>query len=320
VNRIVDPKNVVLVATKAYAYFAKLLAARLGLDVSPVQRRQFSDGEKYYRLNVNSRLDLVGKDVIIVGGTHTEESLLELVRLGTVATELGTRKRIFVIPNQGYATMERDKFPGESTNSWVYNLLHSIPNVGAGNIFMFLDLHESGQLNHLKRDRHVYHAYAEPVLLKGFQCWQKPEIFGTADVGRPDWVKSYADKFGVEFAVVYKDRNFEQTKLFYAIGDVAGKVVGVYDDMIRSFGTADLAVNAYLAKGATEVFMGATHLTLNNGDYKKALARIERSPVSLVLVTNSHPTTERRAVKHCGKIIVLDVSEVFVQPILAYLK
>lgn len=320
-NLQLDPEQVVMVSTKPYQYFAELLAQKLGIPYgkTKVFRQRFSDGEGYLRAGIGDRNELAGKDVIIVGGGLDSASLLEVVRLGNIFAP-NTRKRIFVNPYQAYSTMERAKKPGESVNDWLYNIYYSIPNNGLGNAFMFLDLHEEGQLNSLKRDRQAASLYAEPVMLEAIRGFTLPEVFGTADTGRPDWVKSYADKFGVEIAMVAKDRDFETTKLMYSIGNVEGKVVWIYDDMIRSFGTAELAVNAYLNRGAKAVYMASTHMTLNNGKWRRCLDRLEHSKVAHVITTNSHPVTQKLAVCGSKKITVVDVSGVFVEPILALLR
>ena len=53
-------------------------------DFSQVYRKQFPDGENYYRIQMQERYELVGKDVIYV--------------LGCAFSSYGSRRRSFIIP------------------------------------------------------------------------------------------------------------------------------------------------------------------------------------------------------------------------------
>lgn len=158
--------NVVIFSTKASLYFAELIAKGLGLPaVSHIERDVFGDGEQYYRLGINEREELFGKEVIFVGSTHTDADFLELYRVGCALVGYGAVRRIFVIPFFGYSTMERAVLPGEvvvaKTNA---RILSNIPNSGLGNVFLMLDLHVSGLVHYFEGDCLRFELYAEPVL------------------------------------------------------------------------------------------------------------------------------------------------------------
>eukprot|EP00002_Diphylleia_rotans_P015278 TRINITY_DN2967_c0_g1_i3.p1 TRINITY_DN2967_c0_g1~~TRINITY_DN2967_c0_g1_i3.p1 ORF type:complete len:208 (-),score=39.68 TRINITY_DN2967_c0_g1_i3:875-1498(-) len=149
-SRIVENK-VAIFCNDSSRYFADLIAENLGLTVGKVTTRNFGDGETYYRVDMNSRTDLVGYDAIFVSSTSTDADLLGLVRIGTLLAESGTHRRIFVIPFFGYSTMERAVLPGEVVTCKVNcRILSSIPNTGSGNVFLFLDLHVGGILQYFE--------------------------------------------------------------------------------------------------------------------------------------------------------------------------
>ena len=63
--------------------------------------------QSYYRIDVEDRFELVGRDVVYVASTEEDAQFLELVRMGCALAAYGARRRIFVIPFMGYSTMER---------------------------------------------------------------------------------------------------------------------------------------------------------------------------------------------------------------------
>ncbi|CAI7856993.1 unnamed protein product [Closterium sp. NIES-54] len=143
--------NYVVYSSEASAYLADLIAQQLSVERGTVIRKQFKGGEKYLRVLMDEKYQLVGQDVIYVAATHTDDDLLELVRLGCAFAAYGSRRRIFVIPFLGYSTMERQVLPGEVITSKVNaRILSSIPNSKLGNIFLFMDLHVQSLLQYLE--------------------------------------------------------------------------------------------------------------------------------------------------------------------------
>jgi ribose-phosphate pyrophosphokinase len=69
------------------------------------------------------------------------------------------------------------------------------------------------------------------------------------------------------------------------VGEVSGRRCLVVDDMIDTAGTLISAVNGLILRGASEVIAAATHPVFSGN----AIERIEASPLSAVIVTNSMP-------------------------------
>lgn len=300
----------VVISTSDSAEFAGILANRLGLAVLPTEHRKFPDGERYLRLGLDERADLLGRDAIIVASTNTDEDLNELYRVGCAAAGYGTRCRIFVIPFFGYSTMDRAVQPGEVVTAKVIaRQLSSIPNSGLGNTFLLLDPHTSGLVHYFEGGCVRYELYAEAILTKAIADLNlRNFMFGTADLGRPKWVKTFANHFGVPIAVVDKDRDFETTKIINVIGDVRGRTVVMYDDMIRTAGTLIDAAQAYLDNGAVAVYAVTSHLALAK---PSVIDRLDQSPLRQVIATNSHPMSVFPRITDNPKFTIVDATPVF---------
>lgn len=299
-----------VISSVASTLFAQELAFRIGAPELSVDRHQFPGGERYLRLGLDDRAGLMSHDVVIVASTDTDDDLNELYRVGCAAAGYGSRRRIFVIPFFGYSTMERASKPGEVvTAKAIARQLSSIPNTGLGNTFLLLDPHTSGLIHYFEGDCVRYELYAETVLLKAITDLRlKRFMFGTADLGRPKWVKSFARHFGTSIAVVDQDRDFTIKGVFAVIGDVRDQTVVIYDDMIRSATTLINAAKAYKAHGAADIYAVTSHLALTD---PSVIDRLRRSPIEHIIATNSHPMAATPLVTDDPLFTIVEVAPVF---------
>eukprot|EP00698_Gefionella_okellyi_P015141 TRINITY_DN4257_c0_g1_i1.p1 TRINITY_DN4257_c0_g1~~TRINITY_DN4257_c0_g1_i1.p1 ORF type:complete len:327 (-),score=74.42 TRINITY_DN4257_c0_g1_i1:46-1026(-) len=309
-GRADDGSLPIIYSSEAGAYFADLLSTQLNIPRGNVIHKVFGDGEDYYRINIEDRNSLVGRDVILVCPTNDDKDFLELQRVGYGLASMGTRRRIFCIPYMGYSTMERAVLPGEIVSAKTnICMMSSIPSTGMGNTFLFLDLHVQGLLHYFEGPCVRTELYAEDVLKEGVrQLNLENFMFASADLGRPKWVESFARHFLTDIAFIRKSRSFETTQINDVIGEVAGKNVIIYDDMTRSAGTLISAAMKYLECGALSVYALLSHLALNN---EKIVDLVEESPLVKVIGTNSHPMSQHPRVKASSKFVILDVSPTY---------
>jgi ribose-phosphate pyrophosphokinase len=87
-----------------------------------------------------------------------------------------------------------------------------------------------------------------------------------------------------------------ESEVMHLIGDVKGRNCIIVDDLIDTAGTLCNAARAVMDNGAKSVVACATHGVLSG----PAVQRIEDSPLSEVVVSNSVPLSERA--KACNKI------------------
>ncbi|ELP92406.1 ribose-phosphate pyrophosphokinase, putative [Entamoeba invadens IP1] len=302
-----------IVHTSKSEYLAKSLRAELGIPIIPIIHRKFQDGESYYRINIPERTSLIGRNVVIVSSIVDDMELLEVVRIGGELAELGTKRRVFVIPYLMYSTMERAVKPGEVvTCKSTVRMLCGIPSSGLGNLFMLMDLHTSGIIHYFEGTVQAMELYAEPVLEKAIAQYidfNEPCIFGSADLGRPLWVETFANRFNVGMAFIRKSRSFEDTHVIgEPIGDVKGKHVIIYDDMTRTAGTLIKACDAYLDNGAKKVTAVLTHLCLIDED---VVNKITQSRIDKIIATNSNVKTQMPCVQNSDKFIICDIAPIF---------
>ncbi|KAL7713081.1 ribose-phosphate diphosphokinase [Entamoeba marina] len=307
--------------TKQSKYMADLLVRSLKYPKLPVIRKIFTDGEKYYKIEVDNNMSLVGRDIIIVSSVVDDNELLELVRLGLQLADMGTRRRIFIIPYLIYQTLNRASLPGEIvTCKTTIRMLSTIHAGGLGNIFMLMDLHNSGIIHYFEQTQAMELYTEQPLanaIKKHVNFKEGNVVFGTTDLGRPKWVETYSNLFGVGIVLCRSPREVSEQAMDIMekpIGDVKGKHVIIYDDMIRSGKTLVAAANNYISHGAVKITAVVSHFASTK---KTVVERLENSCLDSIIITNTHVNSQLLEVKNSKKIIVVDISEVFVRQIVA---
>lgn len=255
-----------------------------GWERGQVSVKLFPDGERYQRVLSDSR----GRHVVLIGGTVSDSSTLELFDL---ANELANEARslTLVIPFYGYSTMERSIRPGEVVTAKTRaRLLSAIPPADLGNHLVFVDLHAAGIPHYLEGACRHTHLYAKEIIKE--MCGDLAGddfVLASTDSGRAHWVESLANEMGVGMSFVFKQRlDGAQTRVKAVQALVDGRRVVIYDDMIRTGGSLLHAAEAYLECGARDVQAVATHglFPADSLDRIRASGLIRR-----LAVTDTHP-------------------------------
>lgn len=115
----------------------------------------------------------------------------------------------------------------------------------------------------------------------------------------------------MDFALIHKERlhHGPRGSEMMLVGDVTSKFCIIIDDMSDTAETICSASHVLVEKGATKVVAIITHGILS-GD---ALERINKSPLTEVIVSNSVPQGEHK--DKSSKIRVMDVSVIFAEAI-----
>lgn len=329
-------------STRPSQYFADRIAEQLGVGqlqiergvfggsrkhlLSPAERELFGDGEKHIRLDIKEWNELSGRDVILVGATHTDDALLDVQRVGYTLAANGARQIVIVNPFYGYSTMERAKKPGQvitaKTNAVV--LSRAIKSGQLGNSFLLHDLHVQTILGFFEGSARAQELYGQSVLVPAIERLGLGSIvIASADLGHSDWVEAFAKKFKSGLALISKERVDETSHVNAVIGDVHGKNVVIVDDMTRSGTTAVNAADAYLNAGAKDVHLVLSHFAINDPSVADLL---QTSCIKKIITTNTHPASqwvEPSGLFFAGadyivpfpytKFEVLDVSPIFVR-------
>ena len=180
---------------------------------------------------------------------------------------------------------------------------------GLGSIFpgvrlVFLDLHNDLVLSYFEGPVRTANLSALPLLERKIpMLWGdlKDPVYATVDYGGVHEARKLAEKRGCGFAHIDKKRiSGTETEVRDVHGDVQGRDVVIFDDMISTGGSLVKAAQVYKDGGAKRVYAIATHgLFVNN-----AIGHLIASPLEGILVTDSHPNVMRSHSQASGFLVV----------------
>jgi ribose-phosphate pyrophosphokinase len=278
---------------------AERIARYLGRSLGRVVVRNFSDGEIFVEIEENVR----GRDCFIIQSTcqPVNNNIMEMLIMVDALRRASARRITTVIPYYGYARQDRKSAPRTPiTAKLVANLL-----TAAGvNRALTLDLH-AGQIQGFF-DIPLDNLFAMPVMLEHLRPLYKSDetVIVAPDAGGTERARAYAKRLNSTLAVIDKRRTGPNVaEVMHLIGEVDGKTAIIVDDMVDTAGTLTKGVEALMKHGAKSVVAAATHGVLSG----PAIKRIEESPITSLIVTNSIPLSAEA--KACSKIQVLSVAE-----------
>lgn len=204
-----------------------------------------------------------------------------------------------VIPYLAYTRQDRVDKPGEPiTAKLIANLL---TQAGAKRLIT-MDLH-SEQIEGFYDipvqqllSRKLFLSYCESLELKNV-------VVVAPDKGGIKIASAYARDLDVPLALIDKERiDSFQVEMRLFVGDVKGKTVLLPDDMCSTAGTLVNAANVCAKMGARRIIAIVGHGLF----IEDAMKKIEKSPIEMVLTTNSIPIRENIS-KH-PKIRVISIA------------
>ncbi len=263
---------------------AQAICDYLGTDLGDATVDQFSDGETVVKINENIR----GSDIFILQPTFAPATnLMELLVMIDAVRRASARRVTAVIPYFGYQRQDRKDQPRVPiTAKLVANL---ITTAGADRV-MTMDLH-SAQIQGFF-DIPFDHLYAAPVLVDHFMRHEITNLIAVApDIGSVKMARAYAKRLSVGLAVVDKRRpRPDAVEMMNVIGDVEGKNVVIFDDIVSTGSTLVEAAEALKRAGAQEIYAAITHPVLCGN----AIERIAASSIRELVVTDSIPHTPEK--------------------------
>ncbi len=282
---------------------AEKICKSLNVKLGKALVSRFSDGEVRVKIEENVR----GKDVFLIQSTcpPVDENLVELLVMLDALRRASAYRITAVIPYFAYARQDRKDQPRVPiTAKLVANILD-----GAGaNRILTIDLH-AGQIQGFF-DIPLDHLYSINVFQEYFAKKKIKDLVVVApDVGAVKMARAYAKRFGAGLAIVDKRRNSpDSTEVMHILGEVKDKNVIMVDDMISTGSSLVEASRALKRSGTRKIFAAITHGVLA----ANAVAKIEKSDIDFLVVTDSIPSTKGRKSK---KIKVVTVSALFAEAI-----
>lgn len=282
-----------LMAGNANPTLAKAVAAHLDLPLCKAQVKRFPDNEVWVTIDENVR----GEDVFVLQSTAypANDNLMELLICIDALKRASARRITAVIPYFGYA--RQDRKTGGRTPISAKLVANLITRAGADRV-LTMDLH-SGQIQGFF-DIPTDNLLAAPVLGQDIkENYEKPSdlLIVSPDVGGVVRALQLASRLNADLAIVDKRRSGPgKSEVANIIGDVTGRRLILFDDIVDSAGTLCNAAQSLIDAGATEVSAYVTHGVLS------ALAheRVSKSILKELVITDSIEASDQ--VAGCPKI------------------
>jgi ribose-phosphate pyrophosphokinase len=275
-------KRLMLVSGRANPELAARIGGKLGVEVSDVTLKTFSNGEVYNRFEESVR----GADVFIVQptcgnpdlGLSANDAMMELLLMVDAAVGGSAHRVIAVTPWYGYSRQDKKSAPREPISA---RLVARMLEAAGIDRILTMDLH-SGQIQGFFQ-KPCDHMTALFMLTQYFADLHLEDLVVVApDAGRVKLNEKFANKIGADLAILNKERPAQQVaEISYVIGDVRDKTALIVDDMIGTAGTLAAAAQAVRDAGAKRVFAAATHGNFSGRAWENlAAAEFERIVVT----------------------------------------
>ncbi|KAJ3051085.1 ribose-phosphate pyrophosphokinase [Rhizophlyctis rosea] len=252
------------------------------------------------------------------------DSLLSLDGSRRLSTISKSNSNVSVLPlaPQPPAHPPTPAFPGAASVGYKHwtarsgTLIANLLMTAGADHIITMDLHDPQFQGFF--DIPVDNLYSQPLLVKYIK--EKIPDYHKAVVVSPDAggakrATVIADKLNMDFALIHKERRINATGStasssdMMLVGDVKDKVCILIDDIADTSFTITKAAKLLENNGATKIYALITHAIMS-GD---AMARIKRSHIDEVVVSNSVPQEEHLSA--CSKIKVFDIAPVFAEAI-----
>ena len=151
----------------------------------------------------------------------------------------------------------------------------------------------------------VDHIFATPVLvdyIKKLNIPQDDIVAVSPDTGGVPRTRYFAKELDCPMAIIDKRRDRHNEAIAnHVIGDVEGKHVVMFDDLIDTAGTITEAAKLLKKEGAKDIYVCAAHAVFSG----PALQRLEDAPIKAVVVSNSIPLNQKNLPE---KIVQLSIA------------
>ncbi|GJM17398.1 MAG: ribose-phosphate pyrophosphokinase [Thermodesulfobacteriota bacterium] len=271
----------------------------LDVPLGVAEIRRFSDGELSTEISESVRRC----HVFVLQSTcpPTNEHIMELLILTDALKRASATSVTAVIPYYGYARQDRKVKPRAPISA---KLVADLITTSGISRVVTVDLH-AGQIQGFFNIP-VDHIYAAPVLLKYIKENRNNGdlVIVSPDAGGMERARTFAKGLDAGLAMTDKRRpNPNQAQIMNVIGDVEGKSVILFDDLVDTAGTAIQAAEALIRNGAKSASLCCTHGVFSG----KAIDRIKDSVLEEVIITDTIPPSLEML--DCDKFKILTIAD-----------
>jgi ribose-phosphate pyrophosphokinase len=293
-------KKLMLFSGRAHPELAESVSSELGIELTPTTAYDFANGEIYIRYKESVR----GCDAFVIQSCTAPINTWVMETLIMVdALKRASAKRITVVtPFFPYARQDKKHRGREPISA---RLMADLFSTAGADRMMAVDLH-TAQIQGFF-DGPVDHLFALPLLASYVRrrVDTKNVAIVSPDAGRLRLAERWSETLGgAPIAFIHKTRDLDrpnEVKANRVVGDVAGRVCILQDDMIDTGGTISKAADALFNAGAADVVVAATHAIFSG----PAIDRLKNSRISEVVVTDTLPIGEE---KLFDKLTVLSIA------------
>ncbi|WP_442755034.1 ribose-phosphate diphosphokinase [Methylocystis sp. JAN1] len=279
----------VLFALGASRVFGEAVAERLGVGLSPMEERDFEDGEFKQRPLTSVR----GRDIYAMSSLYGEagasaaDKLLRLLMFIGALKDSGAARVTAVTPYLCFSRKDRRTKPRDPVATRYVGQLFEAMRADA---LMTVDVHNIAAFENAFRietiplDAHALFARHLTALIG-----DAPVAVVSPDLGGEKRAELFRQRLErmlkrpVAKAFMDKTRSEGRVTGDIFAGDVDGRVAIILDDLIAGGGTVARAATACRAHGAARTFVAATH-----GVFAAAAPDIlQKAPIDRVMITDS---------------------------------
>lgn len=281
------------------APLAKAVCKYLDVPLGKAEIRRFSDGELSTEIDESVRRC----HVFVIQSTcpPTNEHIMELLILTDALKRASATAVTAVIPYYGYARQDRKVKPRAPISA---KLVADLITTSGISRVVTVDLH-AGQIQGFFNIP-VDHIYAAPVLLEYIKKTRNNGdlVIVSPDAGGMERARVFAKGLNAGLAMTDKRRpNPNQAQIMNVIGDVEGKSVILFDDLVDTAGTAIQAAEALIRNGAKSASLCCSHGVLSGN----AVQRIKDSVLEEVIITDTIPPSQE--ILESDKFKVLTIAD-----------
>src|SRR5713226_2583611 len=204
----------------AHPGLANCIAEQLGIGVSPMICRRFSDGEVQVKIQESVR----GMDVFVVQPTCSpvNEHVMELLIILDALRRASARRITCVIPYYGYARQDKKIKPREPVTA---KLMADLITQSGANRILAVDLHADQIQGFFNLP--VDHLFARPLIadyLIKRKLYDRDVVVVSPDVGGVTRARALAKTLDSDLAIIAKRRpEPNKSEVMTIIGDVRNR-------------------------------------------------------------------------------------------------
>lgn len=270
------------------------IAQNIGVNLSPIEVGNFSDGEIKIKLDDDCR----DKRVYLVQSTNQPESnFTKLILAIDAARRAGAREIVAVVPYLGYTRQERLSEPGVPISAKVFATI--LETLGLDRL-VTIDLHSKAIEGFFLKTR-VDHIETKnffvEILKKDFEMQIKNNevVVVAPDTGAANNARSFSNLLlgHSELAIVSKSRLAANVIAgMQLVGSVKDKIAVVVDDMADTCGTITKSAELLKKEGARKVVVVVTHAIFSGNAKEKLQVSAQNKIIDKIYTTNTIESSE----------------------------